>query len=84
MDWIGLAQDTNEWRVLVNAVLNLRAPQKAGKFLSSCTICSFSKRAQLPDDDVDEVSHVNETLSFTLGRLRSEFSAGRGDQNGRR
>jgi hypothetical protein len=24
--WIGLAQDTNRWRALVNSVLNLRVP----------------------------------------------------------
>jgi hypothetical protein len=26
VDWIGLAQDTNMWRVLVNAELNLQVP----------------------------------------------------------
>jgi hypothetical protein len=46
-DWIDLAQNRDQWRTLVNTVMNLRVPQNAGKFLSSCTIDSFSRRAQL-------------------------------------
>jgi len=26
VDWIGLAQDTDRWRILVSAVMNLRVP----------------------------------------------------------
>jgi len=26
MDWINLAQDTNNWRALVNAIINLGVP----------------------------------------------------------
>jgi hypothetical protein len=44
MDWIDLAQDKDQWRVLVNTVMNLRVPQNAGKFLSSCTTDNFSRR----------------------------------------
>jgi hypothetical protein len=46
-DWIDMAQDRDQWRVLENAVMNLRVPYNVGKFLSGCTIGSFSRRAQL-------------------------------------
>jgi hypothetical protein len=47
MQLINLAQARDQWRALVNTIMNLRVPQIAGKFLSSCTIGSFSRRAQL-------------------------------------
>jgi hypothetical protein len=47
MDWIDLAQNRDQWRSLVDTVMNLQVPLNAGKFLSSCTIDSFSRRAQL-------------------------------------
>jgi hypothetical protein len=47
MDWIDLAQDREQCRALVNTVMNLGVPENAGKFLSDCTIGSFSRRAQL-------------------------------------
>jgi hypothetical protein len=47
MDWIDLAQDRGQWSALVNMVMNLRVSYNAGKYLSSCTIDGFSRRAQL-------------------------------------
>jgi hypothetical protein len=46
MDWIDLPQARDQWRALVDTVMNLQVPQNAGKFLSSCTFCGFSSRAQ--------------------------------------
>jgi hypothetical protein len=41
--WIDLAQD----RALVNAVMNVRVSQDAGKLFCSCITIGISKRAQL-------------------------------------
>jgi hypothetical protein len=46
MDWIDLGQERDQWRALLNTVMNIRVPLNAGKFLSGCTLGSFSGRAQ--------------------------------------
>jgi hypothetical protein len=38
VDWIGLAQDRNRRRALVNLVLNLRVPWNAGKLSSGLSV----------------------------------------------
>jgi hypothetical protein len=47
VDWIGLAQDMNKWRALVNAVMNLQVRRNARKLLSGCITGGLSSSAQL-------------------------------------
>jgi hypothetical protein len=35
MDWIGLAEDKDWWRALVNVVMNLRVPLDVRSFFTS-------------------------------------------------
>jgi hypothetical protein len=46
MDWIDLAEDRDQWRALVNTVMNLWVPKNI-IFLSSCATGGFSRRTQL-------------------------------------
>jgi hypothetical protein len=47
LDWIGLAQDRDNWRAIVKAAVNLWVPYNAGKFLSNCITGDLSCSAQL-------------------------------------
>jgi hypothetical protein len=47
MEWIDLAQYRDQCKTLVNTVMNLLVSYNAGKLLSDCAICSFSRKAQL-------------------------------------
>jgi hypothetical protein len=45
VDWIGLAQDRNKQRTLVNSVLNLWVPKNFGKLSSGLTTRGLSSSA---------------------------------------
>jgi hypothetical protein len=47
IDWIDLAENGDQWRVLVNTAMNLRVACNVGKFMSSCTTGDFSRKPQL-------------------------------------
>jgi hypothetical protein len=47
VEWIDLDQDTDQWMVLVNTVINLLVPENISKLLSSCATGGFSRRDQL-------------------------------------
>jgi hypothetical protein len=48
VDWIGLSQNKDKWRALVNAVMNLWVPKNAGKLSSGYTTGALSSSAQPP------------------------------------
>jgi hypothetical protein len=56
----------DRWRCLVNTAMNLLVPQNVGKFLSSCTASSFSRRAQLHG-----VSYLVGTKLVFLPRIKN-------------
>jgi hypothetical protein len=74
VDWIGVAQDRDKWRGLLNVVINLRVPSNAGKFLCICKIGS-SSRAQM----IELVSYVlwggNFFLRFTPTHTNDKIMA---------
>jgi hypothetical protein len=47
VDRIGLAQDTDKWRALVKAIMNLRVPQIAEKLSSGCATGGLTNSVQI-------------------------------------
>jgi len=47
VDCIQLVQDMDQWRDLLNTVMNLRAPKHAGNFLSRWVTIRFWRRTLL-------------------------------------
>jgi hypothetical protein len=45
VDWIGVAQDRDKRKALVNAVMNRRVPQHAGKLSIGCKTGGLSNSA---------------------------------------
>lgn len=48
VDWIHLAEDTDNWRVVVNAVMNIQLTQNSGYLFTSYEATSLSRRTSLP------------------------------------
>jgi len=47
MDWIYLAQDRENWQVVVGTEMNIQIPYSVGNFWSSWGMISVSRRAVL-------------------------------------
>jgi hypothetical protein len=41
VDWIDLARDMNQWRALLNKVINLWVPYNIGKFMNGYISAGF-------------------------------------------
>jgi hypothetical protein len=58
MEWIEAANERDRRRALVSAVMNVRVPENAGDFLTSCKPISFSRRTLLQGVSKSEVRKI--------------------------
>jgi len=59
LDWIFLAEDKDQWRAVMNTVMNLLASQNSGNFLTNWTTISSLKKDSAPwSEFVSEMIHL--------------------------
>jgi hypothetical protein len=82
MNWNDLAEDRDQWKALANTLMSLPVPQNVGKFLSSCTTGSFSRRPScllciLLGNNRETNRFPHTTIKELLGMVFSEWSMSR-------
>jgi hypothetical protein len=62
VDWIHLAQDTVQWRTLVNTIMNFRIFKKAKNLLTTLATISLSREILPPRVNVNLGTSVQNTM----------------------